>query len=111
MLQQLLGRPIDSFAYPHGYYDRTVRQLVVDAGYTSAAAVKNALSPPDDDVFALSRVTVLADFDLGRLVGALVGLGVPFGPPGERLRTRLWRQARRMKHRRRQRSSPGWRAA
>jgi peptidoglycan/xylan/chitin deacetylase (PgdA/CDA1 family) len=100
VLEDVLGRPVDSFAYPHGYHDRTVRQLVIDAGFTSAAAVKNALSATDDDVFALARVTVTADFDLDRLTDTLAGLGVPVGRRGERLRTRLWRQARRIQHRR-----------
>lgn len=100
VLEDVLGQPVNSFAYPHGYHDRTVRQLVVDAGFTSATAVKNALSPADDDVFALARVTVTADFDVDRLTDTLAGYGVPVGRRGERLRTRVWRQARRLRHRR-----------
>lgn len=111
VLEHVLGRPVDSFAYPHGYHDRTVRQFVVDAGFASAAAVKNALSPSDDDTFALARVTVMADFDLDRLTDTLAGQGAPVGRPGERLRTRVFRQARRIKHRRHQRSAPERRAA
>ena len=30
VLEHLLGRPVDSFAYPHGYHDRASSQLVVD---------------------------------------------------------------------------------
>jgi len=100
VLEQILGRPVDSFAYPHGYHDRTVRQLVVDAGFTSAAAVKNALSPTQDDVFALARVTVTADFDVARLTDTVIGRGIPVGQRRERLRTRVWRQARRRSYRR-----------
>jgi peptidoglycan/xylan/chitin deacetylase (PgdA/CDA1 family) len=100
VLEDVLGRPVDSFAYPHGYHDRTVRQQVVDAGFTSAAAVKNALSPARDDTFALARVTVTADFDVDRLTDTLIGRGVPVGRRRERLRTRLWRQARRRTYRR-----------
>lgn len=100
VLEQVLGRPVDSFAYPHGYHDKVVKQLVVDAGYTSAPAVKNALSPADDDPFALARVTVLADFGADRVGQVLSGHGVPTGRSGEKLTTRLWRQARRYQHRR-----------
>ena len=67
MLEQLLGRPVDTFAYPHGYHDAAVaKELVVAAGYRSATAVRNALSPADDDRFALARVTVTSDFGADR---------------------------------------------
>jgi peptidoglycan/xylan/chitin deacetylase (PgdA/CDA1 family) len=49
VLEHILSQPVDSFAYPHGYYDRQVRQLVIDSGYTSAVAVKDALSHANDD--------------------------------------------------------------
>ena len=56
-----------TFAYPHGAYDKRVRQAVIDAGYVSAAAVKNAFSHPADDPYAIaawwrirSRVAALA---------------------------------------------------
>ena len=101
-LEQILGTAVTSFAYPHGYHDARVKELVVEAGYASAAAVKNALSPADDDVFALARVTVTADVDLDRFTDTLAGSGVPVGRAGERLRTKVWRQARRRRHRRAQ---------
>ena len=40
---------ITTFAYPHGNYHRGVRAAVVEAGFDSAAAVKNAFSHPADD--------------------------------------------------------------
>ena len=99
-LEQILGTAVTTFAYPHGYHDARVKELVVEAGYASAAAVKNALSPADDDVFALARVTVTADVDLDRFTDTLAGSGVPVGRAGEKLRTKVWRQARRRQHRR-----------
>ena len=99
-LEQILGTAVATFAYPHGYHDARVKELVVEAGYASAAAVKNALSPADDDVFALARVTVTADVDLDRFTDTLVGSGVPVGRAGEKLRTKVWRQARRHQQRR-----------
>jgi peptidoglycan/xylan/chitin deacetylase (PgdA/CDA1 family) len=35
-LEQLAGRRVNAFAYPHGAFDDHVRGLVIDAGYTSA---------------------------------------------------------------------------
>ena len=99
-LEHLLARTVDSFAYPHGHYDAGVRQLVVDAGFHSAVATRNALSPAGDDWFALARVTVTADFDVDRLTEGLSASDAPVGRPGDRLRTRLWRQARRLQSRR-----------
>src|SRR5579862_9742762 len=61
VLEDRFQHPVASFAYPHGAYDRGVRQAVVDAGFSVAAAVKNALSHPADDPFAIARWTVMGD--------------------------------------------------
>ena len=100
VLEQALGGSVDTFAYPHGYHDRTVKTLVADAGYTSAAAVRNALSPADDDPYALARVTVMSDFGPEQVAQVLTGRGAPTARPGERWRTRLWRRERRRQHQR-----------
>lgn len=100
VLEHLLGRSVESFAYPYGCYDAGVRQLVVDAGFRSAVAVRNVLSPAGDDWFALARVSVTADFDLERLTETLTAPDTAGGRSGERLGARLWRQARRLQHRR-----------
>jgi peptidoglycan/xylan/chitin deacetylase (PgdA/CDA1 family) len=94
-LEEVLQRAVPSFAYPHGYSSVQVRRTVREAGYTSAAAVKNALSSAGDDVFDLARLTVLpttSDEDLDRW---LAGTGAPVAPYRERLRTKGWRIARR----------------
>ena len=57
-LEELTGKAIRSFSYPHGAYDWRVRRAVVAAGYHSAVAVKNALSHDADDPFAIARWTV-----------------------------------------------------
>ena len=95
-LEQALGRPVDSFAYPHGYHSRVTRELVVSAGYRSAAAVRNALSHTADDRYTLARVTVTADHDVAALDRVLSGAGVPTAGPRQKLRTLVWRQARRL---------------
>ena len=98
-LEALLQNRVWSFAYPHGAYDRVVRQAVVDAGYRSAAAVKNALSHDCDDPFAVARWTVTADTPAARIAAVLDGAGVPLAWAHERLRTRAYRMARRSRRR------------
>jgi peptidoglycan/xylan/chitin deacetylase (PgdA/CDA1 family) len=98
-LEQLLGRPVDSFAYPHGQHDAGVRQLVVDSGFRSAVAVRDALSPAGDDWFALARVTVSADFDAQRLIAVMTAPSALGGRSAKRLGDQLWQQARRLQHR------------
>jgi peptidoglycan/xylan/chitin deacetylase (PgdA/CDA1 family) len=98
-LEQLIGKHVDSFAYPHGAYDRRVRAAVIAEGYRSAAAVKNAVSHSGDDPYAIARFTVTDATSSDRIVDVLDGKGVPLAWSRERLRTRAYRSARR--HRRR----------
>jgi peptidoglycan/xylan/chitin deacetylase (PgdA/CDA1 family) len=65
-LEQRLIQPVETFAYPHGYYNALVRTLVQEAGFTSACAVKHALSTVDDDRYALSRIIIAADTSVER---------------------------------------------
>jgi peptidoglycan/xylan/chitin deacetylase (PgdA/CDA1 family) len=97
LLEQLTGHGVRSFAYPHGAYDRRVRAAVIRAGYSSAAAVKNAVSHPDDDPFAIARFTVTDAASPERIADVLEGVRVPLAWPGERVRTRAYRLARRLR--------------
>ena len=106
VLEQVLGRPVDTFAYPHGYHDRAVKELVIAAGYTSAAAVRNASAPPRTTAFALARVTVMSDFGTADIARVLTGAAYRRPARGSSWRTRLWRQARRLPVR--QRPARGW---
>jgi peptidoglycan/xylan/chitin deacetylase (PgdA/CDA1 family) len=98
-LEQLLGRPIVTFAYPFGAHDQRVRAAVIDAGFTGAAAVKNAISHWDDDPFAVARWSVEKKHD-DELVRRIVdGEGAPLAWSGERIRTRGYRSYRRARKR------------
>ncbi|WP_233358572.1 polysaccharide deacetylase family protein [Thermomonospora amylolytica] len=57
LLEQRLGRPVATMAYPYGYSSRRVRRAVAAAGYRSACAVANRL-PRGENVLALPRLTV-----------------------------------------------------
>ncbi len=101
VLEGLIEQRVDSFAYPHGAYDRTVRAAVMAAGYRSAAAVKNAISHLDDDPFAIARFTVMAGTSTERIHEVLSGRHVPRAWTRERTRTRAARILRRQRSRRR----------
>jgi peptidoglycan/xylan/chitin deacetylase (PgdA/CDA1 family) len=94
-LEDHLSRPVDTFAYPHGYFSATVRELVIRAGYSSACAVKHAMSALSDDPYALARIIVGRDTDLSDFKQLLSGLDLPVAPVGQRLRTNGWRVVRR----------------
>jgi peptidoglycan/xylan/chitin deacetylase (PgdA/CDA1 family) len=94
-LEERLGRAVQSFAYPHGYHDGTVRRFVEEAGYSSACGVKHVHSSLTDDRFSLGRVIVRRDDDDARLLQMLRPGGLPIAPRSERLQTKGWRLARR----------------
>jgi peptidoglycan/xylan/chitin deacetylase (PgdA/CDA1 family) len=98
-LEELLQRPVSSFAYPHGAHDRQVRQAVIAAGFDSAAAVKNAISHGKDDPWAIARWTVDSKTTAERIAQVLDGRGVPRAWDRERLRTRGYRTVRRLRRR------------
>lgn len=94
-LEQHLGAAVASFAYPHGYHTRVVREMVIESGYTSACAVKHALSSPHDDRFALGRIIITRDTTLSELDAWLQGKRLPVAQVAERVQTRVWRMVRR----------------
>ncbi|MFU8874022.1 polysaccharide deacetylase family protein [Micromonospora sp. SL4-19] len=98
MLEDVTGTAVRSFAYPYGYHSTTVRTAVRAAGYTSACGVKNALSHPGDDVYAVARVLIERDTGVAGIEALLDGTGWPLAWRGERLRTRGWRAYRRARH-------------
>lgn len=98
-LEQVLGQPVATFAYPYGSYDRRVRQAVLAAGFQSAAAVKNALSHREDDPWGIARWTVGTATDAQQIARVLDGQGVPHAWRHERMRTRGYRTVRRLRRR------------
>jgi peptidoglycan/xylan/chitin deacetylase (PgdA/CDA1 family) len=98
-LGRLLGHAPRSFAYPHGSFNRKVRDLTAQAGYDSAYAVKNALTHPADDRYARARLTVLADTRRATVREWLDGRGAPPSWRRERLRTKAYRHVRAVRAR------------
>lgn len=95
VLADRLGRAPAAFAYPHGYSSRAVRALVAKAGFSSAAAVRNALSSTEDDRWQLARLTVTSTTTPAQLQRWLDGDEAWLAPARERPATRAWRLWRR----------------
>jgi peptidoglycan/xylan/chitin deacetylase (PgdA/CDA1 family) len=97
-LEDMIGREVTTFAYPHGNHHRGVRGAIIDAGLDSAAAVKNAFSHPADDPYAVARWIVEDGTSIERVQQVLGGRGLPLAWPGERFVTRGYRVVRRARH-------------
>ncbi|MFH8656177.1 polysaccharide deacetylase family protein [Streptomyces afghaniensis] len=99
MLEDELGHEVRTYAYPHGYSDSRVRRTVRRTGWSSACAVGNAFSSPEDDPFRISRLTVRADTPIGVFQDWVGGRGARIAPFHERPRTTAWRLYRRARSR------------
>ena len=95
ILEGYIQQVILSFAYPHGYYNKQVRQAVIDAGFTSACGVKDAMSHGADDSFSLARIIISNDITIEQFSNALNGK-LPLAPSRERFKTKLGRIKRRL---------------
>ena len=95
-LEDHLGRPAQSFAYPHGYASKTTRRLVQQAGFTSACRVRHALSSTQEDCFALSRIIMTSNISANDLASLLAGDNLPIAPPPDRFLATGWRVARKI---------------
>lgn len=96
LLEQHLGHPVFSFAYPFGYYTRSAKQCVQDAGYTSACAVGHRISSVHSDPLALTRFIVKPTTTLADFQGLLNGTSLSaLESTYLHLRTSLWQIVRR----------------
>jgi peptidoglycan/xylan/chitin deacetylase (PgdA/CDA1 family) len=71
----LVGRPIESFAYPFGDYDDECIDVAAEAGFSVACTVEPRAVRPGDTCLRLPRVTV-GDWDGGRFADYLA-VGFP----------------------------------
>ena len=62
-LEDIVGRPVTTVAYPHGYSTRTVRRAAAALGYRTGLAVGDRLHGHDDDPLAIARVEVRGDME------------------------------------------------
>ncbi len=64
ILEDLLGRKVDSLSYPHGRVDRRVRDAAQAAGYEIGACSRYGLNMPGRDPLLLCRTEITAWDDL-----------------------------------------------
>lgn len=94
VLADLVGQPVASFCYPHGYHSAALRRRVAAAGYANACAIGHRLDR-GDDALAVQRLMATPDHtgaDLQRLVA---DGSSPWRPALKRAATPAWRLARR----------------
>lgn len=60
ILEDRLGAEVVSFAYPYGDFDDRIRDLVQEAGYSSAVTVRKGRSTLADHVLTLPRMPVIS---------------------------------------------------
>ncbi len=94
LLEDVLSRPVTTFAYPHGYNGPRVRRATRDAGYDNACGVRNALHCAGEDAFAISRLMLRRTTTLDQLSRWLQDVECP-PVDREAWATRGWRAYRR----------------
>jgi len=94
-LEQRLQRPVRSFAYPHGYNGRRVRDLVREAGHDNATEVGRRLHRPGERRLAVPRLQPTPDHTGADLVALVAGGGPPLVPRLKQLAQPAWRTVRR----------------
>ena len=57
-LEALLGKPVNSFAYPYGSWDARCVEAVEQAGYTAACTTRTGWALRDQSPFQLRRLTI-----------------------------------------------------
>jgi len=57
-LEDMIGRAVEAFCYPHGDCNAAVRQMVKEAGYSNATTVARGRVRAGDDLLLLPRFTV-----------------------------------------------------
>lgn len=98
LLEDKVGRPVTTMAYPYGYSSARVRREVRKAGYWAACAVNNAITADRHDMLALPRLTVGRGTTMSRFQRAVEGRGVPLIYLKERVLTKGYAVVRRTRY-------------
>jgi hypothetical protein len=65
VLEEQLQMPIRHFAYPNGYYNEAVRQMVERAGFTSATTTERTMAKRGADPLTLGRISLCEESTRG----------------------------------------------
>jgi peptidoglycan/xylan/chitin deacetylase (PgdA/CDA1 family) len=95
ILEDNLGLPVDGFAYPFGYWNRSVRFTVSTAGYSYACAVGELPVSVPADLLTLPRVTVPGGVSLDSFARIVSGSSTPAARLSSEMKRLAWRCVRR----------------
>lgn len=71
LLEDRIGIPVRSMAYPFGHYDRRVRDAIAAAGYDAACTMNNWAATRGDHPLELPRLAIFDDTDPASLAARL----------------------------------------
>lgn len=97
LLEQQLGRAVETFAFPHGYYTRELLRFVKQARYSSACIVGHTMADSSSNVFTLPRIIVTSDVTTTVLDQYLQGIGLRRLGAWRSFLRRVWRVVRWVK--------------
>ncbi|MEF9883310.1 polysaccharide deacetylase family protein [Streptomyces sp. P9-A4] len=95
VLEDVLGHEVLHLAYPHGYNSPAVRRAAAAAGYTSAVAVRHALSSGADEIYRIARLILRRSHTVADVERWMEGRGAKAAPYPDSLPTVGWRMYRR----------------
>jgi peptidoglycan/xylan/chitin deacetylase (PgdA/CDA1 family) len=70
-IENVLGAPVHSFAYPYGAWDDVCAKAVRDAGYRGACTTRTGWALRDDNPYTLRRLSVFNTDSVGSLIHKL----------------------------------------
>jgi len=97
LLEQQLGVPINTFAFPHGYHTQKLKELIKEEGYTSACIVEHSMATDTADVYALPRIIITSEVTTTVLKKYLQGVGLRREGAWRTILRTTWRIFRRIK--------------
>ncbi len=65
-IEDRIGRPVSTFAYPFGLFNERVKEAVERAGYRAACTTNSGFNGPGEDRYALRRIEVYGTDTLRR---------------------------------------------
>lgn len=98
LLEDRIGQPVTTMAYPYGYSSPRVRREVRKAGYWAACSVNNAIAAEGHDLLAIPRLTVGRSTTMRKFQLAMEGRGVPLLYLKERALTKGYAVVRRTRY-------------
>ncbi|WP_188191826.1 polysaccharide deacetylase family protein [Nonomuraea sp. SYSU D8015] len=98
LLEDKIGKPVATMAYPYGYSSARVRREVRKAGYFAACAVANTIAADRHDMLAIPRLTVGKGTTINMFKRAVEGTAVPLIYLRERILTKGYAVVRRTRY-------------